>query len=75
VSAAICYDLQKMKWNVVDLSSEDEGSWEPSYDTELWKKRNILHLFVEKVIQVDAEGKGIIGPQMVKVLQWNPKTQ
>ncbi|HEY5371956.1 MAG TPA: hypothetical protein VIJ75_23490 [Hanamia sp.] len=64
-----------MKWNVVDLSSEDEGSWEPSYDTELWKKRNILHLFVEKVIQVDAEGKGIIGPQMVKVLQWNPKTQ
>lgn len=75
VSAAICNNLQKMNWNVVDLSSGDEGSWEPSYDTELWKKKYILHLFVEKVIQVDAEGKGSIGPQMVKVLEWNPKTQ
>lgn len=62
-----------MIWNVVDLSSEDVGSREPSYDTELWKKKYILHLFVEKVIQVDAEGKGSIGPQMVKVLQWKPE--
>jgi hypothetical protein len=72
VSAAICNDLGKMKWNVLDLSSEDEGAWEPSYDTELWKKKHLLHLFVQKVIQVDAEGKGIIGPQMVKVIEWKP---
>ncbi|MGN6540535.1 MAG: BNR repeat-containing protein, partial [Ginsengibacter sp.] len=72
VSAAICNDLGKMKWNVLDLSSEDEGAWEPSYDTELWKKKHLLHLFVQKVIQVDAEGKGSIGPQMVKVIEWKP---
>lgn len=41
-----------MNWNVVDLSSEDVGSWEPSYNTELWKKKNIMHLFVEKVIPI-----------------------
>lgn len=72
VSAAICKDLKKMNWTIFDLSSGDEGSWEPSYDTELWKKENMLHLFVEKVIQVDAEGKGSIGPQMVKILEWKP---
>lgn len=72
VSAAICNDLGKMKWNVLDLSSEDEGAWEPSYDTELWKKKHLIHLFVQKVIQVDAEGKGSIGPQMVKVIEWKP---
>jgi hypothetical protein len=72
VSVAICSDLDKMKCHILDLSSEDEGSWEPSYDTELWKQKHLLHLFVEKVIQVDSEGKGSIGPQMVKVLEWTP---
>lgn len=72
VSAAICYDLQKMNWKISDLLPQNVGSWEPSYDTELWKKKNILHLFVENVIQVDAEGKGSIGPQMIKILEWKP---
>lgn len=73
VSAAINKNLGKNNWTVVDLTSTSVGSWEPTYDTELWKTKNKLHLFVQNVEQADAEGQSKLPPQMVKVLEWNPK--
>jgi hypothetical protein len=70
VSAAICTDLSGNQWRVTDLTKEVVGAWEPTYDTELWKEKSILHLFVESVEQVDAEGRADIAPRMVKVLEW-----
>ncbi|MEI9908393.1 MAG: BNR repeat-containing protein [Bacteroidota bacterium] len=61
------------KWRIIDLSEDPVGSWEPTYDTELWKEKGILNLFVQKTEQVDEEGKANIPPQMIKVLEWNPK--
>jgi hypothetical protein len=72
VSAAICNDLSKSKWNCIDLDTESVGSWEPTYDTELWKQKNILNLFVQETIQADAEGQSGKAPQLVKVLEWKP---
>lgn len=74
VSAAVCSDLHKNKWDVIDLTKKEVGSWEPSFDTELWKEKGMLHLFVQKVEQVDAEGKASMPPQMVQVLEWKPPT-
>jgi hypothetical protein len=74
VSAAICNDIDNLQWKIIDLSKEDLGSWEPTYDTELWKEKRILNLFVQKTEQADAEGKTNIPPQMVKVLEWKPLT-
>ena len=73
VSAAINKNIGKEKWTVVDLTQTVVGSWEPTYDTELWKEKGLLHLFVQKVEQVDAEGIAQIPPQMVRVLEWDPK--
>ena len=73
VSAAVSSDISKNKWEIEDLTKESVGSWEPSYDTELWRKSSILNLFVEKVEQLDSEGKANIPPQMVQVLEWKPK--
>lgn len=73
VSAAVCVDLQKGDWQIQDLYQKDVGSWEPSYDTELWKAKGLLHLFVQKTEQADAEGKSSLPPQMVEVLEWKPK--
>lgn len=73
VSAAINRNIGKDKWQIVDLSQMTVGSWEPTYDTELWKEKGLLHLFVQNVEQVDAEGLGKTPPQMVQVLEWNPK--
>jgi hypothetical protein len=73
VSAAINKNLGKDKWTVIDLTQTPVGSWEPTYDTELWRNKNILHLFVQHVEQADAEGQSKLPPQMVEVLEWNPK--
>lgn len=69
VSIAICKDLQQKEWIIKDLSVAPVGSWEPSYDTELWKKDNKLHVFVQQVEQVDGEGKANIPPSKVQVLE------
>jgi hypothetical protein len=43
VSVAINKSIGKDKWRVVDLTPTSVGSWEPTYDTELWKDKKILH--------------------------------
>lgn len=72
VSVAINKNVGKAKWSVIDLSPASVGSWEPTYDTELWKEKQLLHLFLQNVEQVDAEGKATIPPQIIQVLEWNP---
>lgn len=72
VSIAVTHNLDENKWTVSDLSPSDVGAWEPTYDTELWKDKKILNLFVQKVVQVDGEGKANIPPQPVQILEWKP---
>lgn len=70
VSAALSADMRTGNWIARDLLSEGVGAWEPSYDTELWKMKGILSLFVQKVAQADAEGQTYLPSQMVKVIEW-----
>lgn len=69
VSVAKSNDISKGKWDIYDLTDFSVGSWEPSYDTELWKKAGKLHLFVQTTEQIDGEGKADIPPQKVMVLE------
>ncbi|MDR2414125.1 MAG: BNR repeat-containing protein [Odoribacteraceae bacterium] len=69
VSIARCDDLAGNAWSVRDLTSFPVGSWEPTYDTELWRARGILHLFVQRVEQVDGEGQADVAPAMIHVLE------
>lgn len=70
ISLALSNDIKQGNWQVKDLTAEAVGSWEPSYDTELWKNKGVLNLFVQKVIQVDGEGKADIKPTKVQVLSY-----
>ena len=63
----------KAKWKVFDIFNDNLGSWEPSFDTQLWKEKKILNLFVQKVEQADAEGITNAPPQMIKIVEWKPK--
>jgi hypothetical protein len=71
-SAVVINQLSKPEWRIVDLTAESLGSWEPTYDTELWKEKQVLNLFVQKVEQVDGEGRANIAPQPIQVLEWKP---
>jgi BNR repeat-containing family member len=62
----------KSIWKLVDLLQTSTGSWEPTYDTELWKEQKQLHLFVQDVQQGDAEGVVKVEPKPVYVIEWLP---
>lgn len=72
VTAAITPDIDKGNWQLKTLANQPVGEWEPTFDTELWKERQTLNLFIEKVTQVDGEGNTKSAPQAVQVLEWKP---
>jgi len=72
VSVLICNDITQRRWEVKDLTTASVGLWEPSYDKEIWRKNKVLHLFVERVEQGDAETTKAIAPQEIQVLEWKP---
>jgi hypothetical protein len=73
VSIAICNDLQNVKWRFRDLTDFSVGMWEPSYDTELWKRCKILHVFLQNVGQGDGGKTEDIPPQDISILEWTPE--
>jgi BNR repeat-containing family member len=66
VSAAI---IRKGKWHIVDLTETSVGAWEPTYDTQLWKEKKSVNLFLQFVEQADAEGLVKSTPHLVYVLE------
>jgi len=68
-SMAVCNDITNNKWKISNLTDFGVGAWEPSYDTELWKNKKQLNIFVQKVEQVDAEGVATSRSEMVYVLK------
>lgn len=75
VSIAVCSDLVKNSWKISDLTDESVGAWEPCYDTELWKNKGILNLYIQKVMQLDGEGKAEVAPTPVQVLEYKISDQ
>jgi beta-glucanase (GH16 family) len=67
-----CPDLTKKQWTAADLTTTSVGNWEPSYDTERWKKESVLSLFVQRTGQGDGETLENLPPQPVQVLDWTP---
>lgn len=55
VSMAYTDDLKSGVWEVTDLTDFSVEAWEPSLDTELWKQKKRLHLFVQTSYQGDGE--------------------
>lgn len=72
VSVAVSNDVTKTKWTIRNLTDTSVGSWEPTYDTELWKHKHVLDLFVQHNVQVDGEGRASMPAQPVQVIEWKP---
>ena len=70
VSVASITDFSNRRWTVRDLTTDAVGAWEPSFDTELWRMKGELNLFLQAVQQVDGEGAANVPPSKVRVLQW-----
>lgn len=72
VTVATCRDLNAGQWEIRDIYSESVGMWEPTYDFNLWMNQQELHLFLQSVEQLDAEGVAQTAPTPVYILQWTP---
>lgn len=70
VSIAKCSDVNNNKWIIEDLTTFPVGAWEPTYDTELWKDKKQLNIFVQKAVQIDGEGKADVAPEKVQILEF-----
>lgn len=71
VSMAYTPNLLKGKWKVKELTDFAVNAWEPTYDTERWKNRKQLHLYVQNSSQGDGEKTIETAPQPVYVLELN----
>ncbi|WP_229506744.1 BNR repeat-containing protein [Pseudoduganella rivuli] len=71
VSVVDIPDFTRPGWRIQDLTADSVGAWEPSFDTERWRKGE-LNLFIQTVRQVDGEGLIKAAPSMVRVLEWTP---
>lgn len=57
------------KWEKYEMTLFELGAWEPSYDYQLWKEKQLLHIFVQKTAQGDHETVSELEPQMVYLMQ------
>lgn len=56
-------------WKIKDFTDFSVGAWEPSIDSELWAKKNRLHVFVQETKQGDGERMISSEPTSVYVLE------
>ncbi len=59
------------EWKVIDITDFSLNAWEPSYDSELWKKSRKLHIFIQETKQGDGERTIESDPTDVYVLELN----
>ena len=69
LSIATCKLSKPRQWTIIDYTNETLGAWEPSYDTELWKREKQLHLFVQHTEQGDGEKTVAISPQPIRIFE------
>lgn len=73
ISVGICNNLGNQEWKLKYLTDFSVGMWEPSYDTEIWKRSKTFHIYVQKVGQGDGEKTENLPPSEVSILEWKPE--
>lgn len=63
-------NLNKVNWELSDISNVEVGQWEPNYDVNQWKTNNEIHVFSQKVSQIDGEGLDKIDPQPIYIVEF-----
>lgn len=59
------------QWLIRDLTDFDVNAWEPSLDTELWRRDGKLHIYVQTTSQGDGEKVIDTPPTPVYVMEVN----
>ncbi len=60
---------KSLSWSYKIVSPHPVGRWEPSFDSELLRTKNKLHLYFQRVAQGQAETTVKLEPQKVSILE------
>ncbi|MCG8310190.1 MAG: BNR repeat-containing protein [Cytophagales bacterium] len=60
---------EPMNWHIREINDVSMNRWEPSYDIELWRSRQLLHIYHQQVNQGDAETAVESRATMVGILE------
>jgi hypothetical protein len=74
LSVIFSNDITKGAWRTMDLTKDGIGQSEPSFDTELWRRKSWLHVYVQYSGQGDGERTEQIPAQPVRILEWKPSS-
>lgn len=75
ITLAVCNDFPSGPFTIQKLGKgidADYGSWEPTYDQQLWAGKHILDIFVQRVGQGDGETLEDLPAQPISILEWIP---
>lgn len=75
IKLAVSEDIESGDWSIKDLASFDVDMWEPTIDSDLWKKNKLLDVFVQTTHQIDGgDNKKTVStkPTDVFVLEYRP---
>ncbi len=63
-------------WQLVDLTTETVGAWEPSFDPVAWDRLQQIHLLVQNVRQLDGDDRTPppAPPTAISSLIWSPNS-
>lgn len=57
------------QWEITDMTDFSVGAWEPSIDSDRWKDRSQLHIYVQTSAQGDGERTTSLPPQPIYILE------
>ena len=60
----VAYSSDRQNWTFLDLTTENSGQYEPTYDSVRWERDGILDLFYEPANT---------GDNQVSILEWNAR--
>jgi hypothetical protein len=70
-SLPLARDPDRLHWTRMNLTSENLGNWETTYDEERWKRDGVLHMLYQKLPGMGMSYSGQNNSTPVAVLEWN----
>ena len=72
-SLPLAQDPDRLHWSRMNLSSENLGNWETTYDEQRWKQDGVLHMLYQKLPGMGRSYSGQNNSTPVSVLDWNAR--
>lgn len=72
-SLPLAQDPGRNRWTRMNITNENIGNWETTYDEERWKKDGVLQMLYQKLPGMGASYSGQNNSTPVSVVEWNAR--